>query len=156
MTRRAIPAVVLVPLAIVAVVISTSACGTIANFSGGSVGLIAAPTESPPPPIAYGGVQWDIERGLKSDADIATKALIFPLWLVDLGLSATLDTLTLPVVFSVNAWKAWNRANGELPAVRPASATSTRRGWFPEPFELGKVTLAESILNPPPPDEEHD
>jgi uncharacterized protein YceK len=156
MTRRTIPAVLLIPFAIVALVVSTSACGTIANFNGGSVGWISAPSESPPPPIAYGGVQWDIERGLKSEADIGTKVLIFPLWLIDLGVSATLDTLTLPVVFSVNAWQAWNRATGEPSAARPASSTSTRRGWFPEPFELGKVTLAESILNPPATNEDPD
>ena len=36
-----------------------------------------------------------------------------PLWLVDLGLSATFDTATLPVVFWINARRAWERAIDE-------------------------------------------
>jgi hypothetical protein len=155
MTRRAIPAVLLVPLLVVALVVSTSACGTVANFRGG-VPLIGIPPQPPPPPIAYGGVQWDIERAIKSDQEIYVKALIFPIWLVDFGLSATLDTATLPIVFGISAWRAWDRMTGDQPAkppVRPASGSPREWGWFSDPF---KPTLAESILNPPPPDEEPD
>lgn len=155
MTRRAIPAIVLVPLLIVALVISTSACGTMANFGGG-VPLIGMRPDPPPPPIAYGGVQWDIERAIKSDQELYLKALIFPVWLIDFGLSATLDTVTLPVVFGVNASRAWDRMTGDVPATRadrPMSGAARERGWFRDPF---KPTPAESILNPPPPDDDPD
>ena len=98
MSRRALPAIVLVPLLVVALVVSSSACGTIANFSSGNAGF-GRSSDPPTPPVAYGGVQWDIERAIKSDAPIEVKALILPLWLLDLSLSATLDTATLPIVF---------------------------------------------------------
>ena len=155
MTRRAIPAVVLVPLLIVALVVSTSACGTMANFSGG-VPFIGIRPEPPPPPIVYGGVQWDIERAIKSDQEIYVKALILPIWLVDFSLSATLDTATLPIVFGVNAWRAMDRMTGDQPAkpaARPATRSPREWGWFPDPY---RITPAESILNPPPPNEDPD
>jgi hypothetical protein len=149
MSRRAIPAVVLVPLLVVALVVSTSACGTIANFNGGHVPL-SLPTDPAPPPVAYGGVQWDIESAIKSKADVGTKALIFPLWLLDLTLSATFDTATLPIVFWINARRAWDRGsdNPTFPDVaRPASGEPKPRGWYPDPY---KPTAAERVLTPPP------
>jgi hypothetical protein len=155
MSRRAVPAVVLVPLLVVELVVSTSACGTIANFSGGKP-LIGMPPDPAPPPVAYGGVQWEIESALKSDADVGTKVLIFPLWLVDLGLSATLDTATLPVVFWINARRAWDRAsdNPTFPVMaRPRSGEPKPLGWYPDPY---KVTSAEQILNPPPAEDDED
>ena len=149
MSRGAIPAVVLVPLLVVALVVSTSACGTIANFNGGQVPL-NLPADPPPPPVAFGGVQWEIERAVNSKADVGTKALIFPLWMLDLSLSATLDTATLPIVWWVNARRAWDRAsdNPTFPDVaRPASGEPKPRGWYPDPY---KLTAAERVLTPPP------
>jgi hypothetical protein len=154
MSRRVVPAVVLAPLLVVAAVVSSSACGTISNFNGGQV-FMSLPPDPPPPPIAYGGVQWDIERAVKSDADVGTKVLIFPLWFLDLTLSATLDTATLPVVWWINARKAWERAsdNPTFPNVaRPQSGEAKPRGWYPEPRPL---TAAEQILNPPPADDDY-
>jgi hypothetical protein len=154
MSRRAVPAIVLVPLLVVALVVSSSACGTIANFTGGAP-VIGGPPENPPPPVAYGGVQWDLERALKSEATPGQKALIFPLWLLELGLSATLDTATLPVVWWVNARLAWERATSEpdAPVRSPRKGTSPSWGLFPGPYRL---TPAEEVLNPPADDEESD
>ena len=149
MSRRAIPAVVLVPLLVVALVVSTSACGTMANFTGDQLPL-GRPADPPPPPVAYGGVQWDIASAIKSEADVGSKALIFPLWLLDLTLSAAFDTATLPVVWCMNAHRAWNRAsdNPIFPNVaRPASGEPKPRGWYPDPY---KPTAAERVLTPPP------
>jgi hypothetical protein len=155
MSRRAVPAVVLVPLLVVALVVSTSACGTMANFDSGqpSTGLPAGP---PPPPVAYGGVQWDLERAVKSEADVGTKVLIFPVWLLELSLSATLDTATLPIVFWMNARRAWDRATADsAPPTQSRTADPARpRDLVPAP---NRPTLAEQVLNPnPPPDDDDD
>jgi hypothetical protein len=120
MPRRAIPAFVLVPLLIVALVVSTSACGTIANFGGLPIQRMPVAydkegrilndyVETAPAPVAYGGLKFDIERVFKSDMSIDEKALISPLWVVDLAMSATLDTATLPIVFWMNLRLAWER-----------------------------------------------
>jgi hypothetical protein len=113
MNRRAIPAALLAPLLIVAIVVSSSACGTLANF--GALPIQNVPSsENPgrvhPVPVPYGGVYWDIERAIDSELPIENKVLISPLWLVDLGLSATLDTATLPIVCWLNVRTAWNQA----------------------------------------------
>jgi uncharacterized protein YceK len=110
MSRRAIPAVLLVPLLVVAIVVSSSACGTIANFNEGRSGMVAPTTNPGKPPTPFGGVQWDIERAIQSKVPIEDKAIQSPLWLVELGLSACLDTATLPIVFSINLRRAWERA----------------------------------------------
>ena len=147
MSRRAVPAVVLVPLVVVALAVSSSACGTIANFTGGGGFIGMTPSESPPP-VAYGGVQWDIERAVKSELDPDHKALIFPLWLLDLSLSATLDTATLPVVWWINARRAWGRANGKpecQPASEPRAGRPRSPGWYADPY---KITPAEQVLTP--------
>ena len=149
MSRRALPAVLLVPLLVVALVVSSSACGTMANFSGG-VMFIGMPADPPPPPVAYGGVQWDVESAMKSEMSVGEKALILPLWLLDLSLSATLDTATLPIVFWINARKAWERMsdNPTFPMVsRPSTGEPKPRGWYPDPY---KFTPAEKILNHSP------
>ena len=147
MSRRAVPAVVLVPLLVVAVVVSSSACGTFANFAGGRP-PIGLPPENPPPPVAYGGVQWDIERAIKSEATPAEKLLYSPLWLLELGLSATLDTATLPVVWWVNVKLAWERAaNSDLtaPIRSPGKGTTPSWGLYPDPY---RPAVAEKVLNP--------
>jgi hypothetical protein len=148
MSRRSVPVLVLAPLLVVALVISSSACGTIANFGGGALPLSRQP-QDPPPPVAYGGVQWDIERGIKGEATVGEKVLWFPLWLLDLGLSTTFDTATLPIVFWINARRAWDRATGDHdPAAnRPKKGTSPSWGLFPDPY---RPTPAEQVLNPPP------
>jgi hypothetical protein len=155
MSRRAVPAVVLVPLLVVALVVSSSACGTMANFSGGAP-LIGRPPENPPPPVAYGGVQWDLERAFKSGATPGEKVLIFPLWLLELGLSATLDTATLPVVWWVNVKLGWERAANDptAPIRSPKKGTSPSWGLFPD--DPSRITPAEQVLNPPADDEEPD
>lgn len=111
---------VLVPLLIVAIVVSTSACGTMANFNNGVVWMNLPERERPPLP--YGGVLWDVERAVDSEADLPTKVLIFPIWLVEVGMSATLDTVTLPIALWISAKRAWNRAIGEptaFPHIEP-------------------------------------
>jgi hypothetical protein len=154
MCRRSVPVLVLVPLLVVALVISSSACGTIANFGGGALPLTVQP-QDPPPPVAYGGVQWDVERAVKSDASPGQKALIFPVWLLDVGLSATFDTATLPIVFWVNARRAWDRATGDADpsADRPKKGTSPSWGLFPDPYH---PTPAEQVLNPPAADDDEE
>jgi hypothetical protein len=109
MTHRAIPAVLLVPLLVVAIVVSSSACGTMANFNEGSV-WTSRPTHVGRPPTPYGGVEWDIEEAIKTDRPIESRMLGYAFLLVDLGLSAGLDTATLPIVFWINVRHAWERA----------------------------------------------
>jgi hypothetical protein len=154
MSRRAVPAIVLVPLLVVALVISSSACGTIANFGGGALPLTLRPHD-PPPPVAYGGVQWDIERGIKGEATVGEKVLWFPVWLLDLSLSATLDTATLPVVFWINAREAWDRGTAEpgSPARARKRGTSPSWGLYPDPYH---PTPAEQVLNPTTADDDED
>jgi hypothetical protein len=156
MPRRAVPAVVLVPLLVVALVVSSSACGTLANFTGGAP-LIGPPPENPPPPVAYGGVQWDLEQAIKSEATPGERLLYSPLWLLELGLSATLDTATLPIVWWVNGKLAWERAaNSDLtPPIRsPGKGTSPSWRLFPDhPY---RITPAEQVLNPPADADEQD
>jgi hypothetical protein len=96
MTRRAVPAVLLVPLLVVALVVSSSACGTLANFNGGTIMGVPKDADRPLP---YGGVWWDMETVVNSDRALSADGVVFfPLWLVEVALSATLDTATLPVV----------------------------------------------------------
>jgi hypothetical protein len=66
--------------------------------------------ESTPAPVPYGGVKFDIERAFKSEMDVGGKALVAPLWFVDLGMSAAFDTATLPIVFWMNLRLAYERA----------------------------------------------
>lgn len=146
MSRRTVPAVVLVPLLVVALMVSSSACGTIANFNGGTPPL-SLPPANPPPPVAYGGVQWDIERAIKSDVSAGEKVLYAPLWLLELGLSASFDTLTLPAVWWTNLRLGWERASGgaDAPTRSPRKGTSPSWGLFPDPY---RPTAAEQVLNP--------
>jgi uncharacterized protein YceK len=89
MDRRAIPAIVLVPFLVVAIVVSSSACGTIVNFA----------TNDPPKP--YGGVMCDVNLAVTEFDPVERpgQLLVAPLFILDLGLSAALDTATLPIVF---------------------------------------------------------
>src|SRR5262245_22191856 len=112
MPRRAVPAIVLVPLLIVAIVVSTSACGTIANFNGGAT-LLRPPDKTPLPPVPYGGVKFDIKTAVEKDIMSPDAVPVWPLWIVEVGLSATMDTVTLPAVFWVNLRLAWERAIAE-------------------------------------------
>jgi uncharacterized protein YceK len=161
MDRRAIPAALLLPLLVVAVAVWSSACGTIANFTGGAP-IIGIPPDPPPPPIAFGGVWWDIEQAIESDAPMDQKALIFPLWLVDLGLSATLDTATLPIVFWLGAKRAWLRATGDpatQPPAEPPGWSRKSTGWYPDQAALTPTftpTPAEQLLIPQPPPKDPD
>ena len=145
MTRRAVPTVVLVPLLIVAIVVSTSACGTMANFNGG-VGFIGIPDENRHP-LPYGGVLWDAEWAIKSETPISEKVLIFPLWLLDVGLSAGLDTVTLPLVAWFHAKRAYDRAVGNEPEKAkislPVPTTEDEFG-----IVIVSPTAMERTLNP--------
>ena len=154
MCRRYVPAIVLVPLLVVALVVSSSACGTLANFNGGAP-LIGLPPPDPPPPVAYGGVQWDIERAITSQAMPADKVWMFPIWLLELGLSATLDTATLPIVWWINARRAWDRSSSAQEDVPMSFKKGTSPSWglFPDPYRL---TPAEQVLNPAAADEKPD
>lgn len=125
-----------------------------ANFNGGAP-LIGLRPEDPPPPVAYGGVQWDLERAIKSEATAGEKVLMLPLWLLEFGLSATLDTATLPVVWWINTRRAWERATSEpdAPIRSPKKGTSPSWGLYPDPY---RPTVAEQVLNPPADDGEPD
>jgi hypothetical protein len=104
MTRRVMPAIVLVPLLVVALVVSSSACGTMANFNGGA---ILGPPKDADRPLPYGGVLWDVEALANADGVVSPEGIaLLPVWLIEVGLSATLDTATLPVV----AWVQIRRA----------------------------------------------
>jgi len=105
MTRRAVPAVLFVPLLVVALVVSSSACGTIANFAEND------------PPRPFGGVVTDLEVVAKADP-IETPLVVVavPFLLLDMCLSAVLDTGTLPVV----AWMQIRHAlQSPTPGGRP-------------------------------------
>jgi uncharacterized protein YceK len=82
MSLRALPAVLLVPLLVVALVISSSACGTFGNLSNDK-------------PIPYGGVIQDAETVVDKPQILA----FAPFVLIELGLSTCLDTATLPYTF---------------------------------------------------------
>ena len=110
MFRRAIPVALLVPLLLVAIVVSSSACGTMANFNGGRV---MGPPKSEQPPVPFGGVKWDIEAAVDKDFFTSVAVLGLPLWMVELSMSATCDTATLPIVFWINARRAWERTIDE-------------------------------------------
>ena len=146
MNRRAIPAVLLVPLMVVALVVSTAACGTMANFNNG-VPLIGMP-ERERPPLPYGGVLWDVERAIESEVDVPTKVLILPIWLLDVGMSATLDTATLPITLWLSTKRAWTRATGE-PTPYPHIEPKRKLGIDLEPVAPASEPLpVERILNP--------
>jgi hypothetical protein len=152
MSRRSVPTVILVPLLVVALVVSSSACGTMANLSCGNLVLIGPPPADPPPPVAFGGVQWDIERAIKSDATAGEKVLTFPLWFLDLSLSATLDTATLPMVFWINARRAWDRASDPTSSLKsPPKGTSPSWGLFPDsrPGYAGKAPSSPAAEETP-------
>jgi hypothetical protein len=87
MTRRAVPVIVLVPLLVVALAVSSSACGTIMNFAGTD------------PPLPFGGVVSDVQGFVEYDpVKNPGLILITPFVLVDICLSAVFDAATLPVV----------------------------------------------------------
>lgn len=87
MTRRTVPVIVLVPLLIVALAVSSSACGTIMNFAGND------------PPLPFGGVVTDVQGVVESDpVNYPGLILITPFVFVDICLSAVFDAATLPVV----------------------------------------------------------
>ena len=87
MTRRAVPAVVLVPLLVVALVVSSSACGTVMNFADKG------------PPWPYGGVAADLQIAALYDPVHSPEKIVYaPIVLLDMGLSAVFDTATLPLV----------------------------------------------------------
>lgn len=89
MTARAVPAIVLVPLLIVAIVVTTSACGTLANLNGGG-GMFNGKAVAPIP-LPYGGVATDVKWAIEKPSNI-------PFAAIDLLLSAVADTFTLPIV----------------------------------------------------------
>lgn len=60
-------------------------CATITNF---------VPIMGPPPRRVYGGVRLDVENLAGGHPDW----WLYPLWVIDLPLSAVADTLTLPIV----------------------------------------------------------
>lgn len=147
MTRRSVPPIVLVPLLIVAIVISSSACGTMANFNGG-VALIGLPDQNRPP-LPYGGVAWNVERAVKCDEPLATRVLIFPLWLLDVGLSAGLDTLTLPFVAWFHAKRIYNRELGVEAVPEGVLTEIPHSSGVEQPrFNLAAPTSAERALTP--------
>src|SRR5262245_25261612 len=151
MSPRALPSILLVPFLVVAVVVSSSACGTFANFNGGEPPLVwnKGPDR---PPVAFGGVQWDFEQAIESKSTAGEKVLILPLWLLDLSLSATLDTATLPIVFWVNARRAWERATGDFPPLPPLSPPPHESGEPGPSSILTALTPAEQLLIPVLPD----
>jgi hypothetical protein len=105
MTRRAVPAIIFVPLAVVALVVSSSACGTIYNFVDND------------PPRPYGGVMTDL-RGVAESDPIERPGVIVaaPFVLMDICLSLVFDSATLPVV----AWIQVRRAlESPTPQGRP-------------------------------------
>jgi len=73
------------------------------------------------PPLPYGGVLWDAENAIKSETTIGEKVLIFPVWLLDVGLCVGLDTVTLPLVAWFHAKRAYQRAVGDEPENRTIS-----------------------------------
>jgi hypothetical protein len=74
---------------------------------------------------------------------------------LDLSLSATLDTATLPVVFWINAREAWDRGTAEpgSPARARKRGTSPSWGLYPDPYH---PTPAEQVLNPTTADDDED
>src|SRR6187431_2377211 len=88
MTARALPAFVLTPLLIVAIVVSSSACGTLANMTGGGT-FSGRPVTTYP--IPYGGAASDVNWAIKKPSAI-------PILAIDFCLSIVADTFTLPWV----------------------------------------------------------
>jgi uncharacterized protein YceK len=102
MPRRALPAIVLVPLLIVALVVSTSACETMLNFAKNE------------PPAPYGGVAIDLDMAAHFDpVDKPGQIMLVPFVLLDLCISAGLDTVTLPVVL----FKKFHATDRRIPEV---------------------------------------
>jgi uncharacterized protein YceK len=121
MIKRLLPCALLTPLTVVAIVVSSAACGTMANFNEGRYGLIATYPDHRPKreyPVPYGGVLADIEQPNWKKSDEWTKEQVVfgtPLLLIDMGLSAVLDTATLPIVWWINLRKAYDRAFNDKP-----------------------------------------
>lgn len=151
MSRRAVPTVLLLPLLAVAVVVSSSACGTLANFNNGvSFGI----PERERPAVPYGGVMLDLEAAARSKADLSAKVLIFPLWLTDLGLSAAFDTLTLPAAVWIDVKRAYERATGEprpYPDIKPKWLRPQAADPEPAPPETSAPPLAAIVPQSPEP-----
>ncbi|HKB02748.1 MAG TPA: hypothetical protein VKD90_11045 [Gemmataceae bacterium] len=101
MTRRAVPAIVLVPLFVVALVVSSSACGTFSNFA------------SSRPPRPFGGVVADLEAVVESNPIKSPHLFLYtPIVLVEICLSTVFDAATLPLV-------AWIQVHYILEMPRP-------------------------------------
>ena len=97
MTARALPACVLVPLLIVAIVVSTSACGTIAS-------MLNPPAVTPDQPDVapiYGGVRAHVNDLSVTPDEKAIFAAAF-----DLPLCVVADTLLLPATVFLNVREA--------------------------------------------------
>jgi uncharacterized protein YceK len=128
MTARAVPAVLLVPLLIVAIVISSSACGTLANLDGGG-GMFMSKSVAPIP-LPYGGVANDVKWSIEKPSAIPFAAF-------DLCLSLIADTFTLPIVVVAD--------------IRVLSDWIAGRDDAANPAETGMPTVPRAESRPPVP-----
>ena len=94
--KRTLP-ILLTPLLVVALLVSSSACGTIGKFSSSET----QPNGRPLPPRAFGGVADDFQ-GIVQPAPVpdyyGLNPIIRACLVIDICLSAVGDTVTLPFV----------------------------------------------------------
>ena len=109
--KRMLP-ILLTPLLVVALLVSSSACGTITNFSGP---LIRREAYVDVPPRPFGGVFADV--GVLTDRElIENRPGLIPLIVLDICLSAVGDTVTLPFVI----FRSWEEVL-KLPPNAPST-----------------------------------
>lgn len=113
MFKRLLSGAILTPLTVVALVVSSSACGTIMNFSGGGPHTFSGDhPDRTGVPIPYGGVRADLLTPNWEHADhwkLDDIALVGPILALDISLSFVLDTITLPLVVWINIDRAINQ-----------------------------------------------
>lgn len=94
MSRRTVPVVFLLPLLALALLVSSSACGTVGSMIRSRPDRDGRPAPPPPP---YSGVVEDVSAVWESKASDNVALVLF-----DLPLSATADTALLPVTLFLN------------------------------------------------------
>ena len=112
--KRMLP-ILLTPLLVVALLVSSSACGTIGNFSSAET----QPNGHPLPPRAFGGVTDDLQEIVRP-APVPDfnklRPIIRACIVLDICLSAVGDTVTLPFVI----FRSWEEVL-KLPPNAPST-----------------------------------
>jgi uncharacterized protein YceK len=126
-------------LAIGALLIALTGCGTVQNFQ----------RESPSKPTPYGGVEIAVDRFSPSSQGHGIWLMAaWPAVVADVGLSAVGDTLTLPITVTLVVWRVVNIAlfyDNTSPPSNP-----WRGFWFNETGTASGAHEAEHSTQPSP------